>query len=106
MTPNSTAVAAGIGSSNTMFGNENHLAKIVGLTSGVATEIAATPAMVNHKLPRAQRTARSCNSPSDLMMSQPAPSRQYAATSAAPMTALKTIVHQSEAKPVMSEPSM
>ena len=59
-----------------MLGKENHLAKMLGLTSGVAIEMAATPAMVNHRLARAQRTACSCKAPSDLMMSQPAPSRQ------------------------------
>ena len=52
------------------------MSKIRALTSGVASEIAATPAAVNHRLPRAQATALSCSAPSVFMMSQPAPSRQ------------------------------
>ena len=65
---------AGIGSSITTFGKLNHLSKTDALTSGVASEIAPTPAAVSHRLPRAQATACSCRAPSVLRISQPAPS--------------------------------
>ena len=76
MTTNRATVMAGMGSSITKLGKLNHLSKMRWLTSGVAIEMAATPAAVNHRLPCAQRTAFSCKAPSLFMISQPAPSRQ------------------------------
>jgi hypothetical protein len=57
-----------------MFGSANHLSNTRVLTHGVASDTAATPSAVNHRLPRAQSMARCCRAPSVFMMSQVAPS--------------------------------
>jgi len=56
------------------FGNENHLVRTVSLTSGVASEMSATPSATQMRPHFAQASAFLCSSPSVLRISQVAPS--------------------------------
>ena len=55
-------------------GSSNHRCRTVSLIHGVAIEIRSSPPHIGAHAMRAQRTARSCSSPSVFMMSQVAPS--------------------------------
>lgn len=89
-----------------MLGNANHLSNTRVLTHGVAADTAATPSAVNHKVPRAHCTARSCSAPSVFMISHVAPSSRYPAINPAAVQIAKTTLAASYRKPVIYRPSI
>ena len=98
------AVRIGTGASNAIFGQENQRCAMAASVSGVQTLTNRIAKTTQTRQTRPIRRAHSCNAPSVLMISQPAPNSPYPAIRARPVST-ENGVNQSHDDPTKARSS-